>query len=1331
MPDIETSSTHLSNKMLNEETNTVPNKSISDLYSDLQACMYTDQRRFKNSIHKLTKIQDATRQFEAFEQIKRKLQSAKEKLLKRESLNLQINYPEQLPVSQRAGDIVEAIAKHQVVIVAGETGSGKTTQLPKVCLQAGLGRKGLIGHTQPRRLAARTVSQRIAEEMQVELGGVVGYQVRFTDQASDDTLVKVMTDGILLSEIKHDRYLYKYDTLIIDEAHERSLNIDFLLGYLKRLLSKRPELKLIITSATIDVERFSTYFRDAPIFSVSGRSYPVDVEYRPAHEAGSHNSSENAESGLSLAQQIASVVEEIMVEEKHRRWGIGDILIFLPGEREIREISQQLKHENWRDTEVLPLYARLGNKDQNRVFQSHAGRRIVLATNVAETSITVPGIRYVIDPGTVRMSRYSVRSKIQRLPIEAVSQASANQRKGRCGRISEGICYRLYSEDDFVNRPEFTDPEILRTNLAAVILKMMDSGIGDVSEFEFIDPPDNRSWNDGYKLLHELGAVDEKRVITKIGRQLASLPTDPRLGKMLLNASINNALKEVLIIVSGLSIQDPRERPSDKQQAADQAHTKYKDPESDFVAYLNIWTEYEKERQELSSNQLKRFCQKNFLSFMRMREWREIHRQLHLALKDMQLNENKQDSNFDAIHQSLLSGMLGNVGRHEEKREYHGCRNRKFNLFPGSALNKKRPKWIFSAEIVETQQVFARNNAKIDPAWVEPLAPHLIKKSWSEPVWKAKRAQVVANEKVSLYGLEIVSNRPVGFSQIDPVVCREIFIRSALVDGQFKSNAYPLHQNKELIESLEQMEDRTRRRDMLVDDETVYDLYQKLIPKHIVSGASFEKWFRKLAKEDQEKLCFTKQDLLQGSAPEFDASLYPNQIETNGIRFPLSYNFDPGTNEDGVTISVPVNAIRQLTASRLEKLVPGLLREKCIQLIKNLPRTIRRNFVPVPDIVDAILVKVEVSDAPLLEALTHELKRKTAFEVPYDAWNVDLLENHLRFNIQIVDHGGKVIEQGRDLLNVVHKVEHLIDKTPAKLDQALPKDEKITAWSFGKLETEVVVVQAGIEMLMYPALKDCIDHVEKTLCSNDLQALQLTKFGQARLLSYKLRPQIDLFKKDIKHYKEMALLYAPIGQAKRLYDDFLISVIVNHFIEQNPSDLKCVYSQDDFETVFENGRADFMAYVGEFTALVFQILQKYHQLMKKLKGKVNLSVAIPMSDLKAQLSHLIFDGFLSATPMQYLKRLPYYLEACLIRLEKMPRDMANERRYVPLLRQWWEAYEERKKQLEAQGIWAEDLLRFRWLLEELRISWYAQNLKTSEAISEKRLNKQWELIRRA
>jgi len=1290
----------------------------SRLYSELEHCRYTDQIRLKKKLRNVQKIKQDEQKNKALKQLEADIASAQALLRARHSVPLSISFPPQLPVSQNAADIVESIKNNQIVIVAGETGSGKTTQLPKICLLAGLGRKGLIGHTQPRRLAARTVSTRIAEELNVELGEAVGYQVRFTDQSSASTLVKVMTDGILLSEIKHDPYLNKYDALIIDEAHERSLNIDFLLGYLKRLLSKRPTLKLIITSATIDVARFSAYFSNAPVFSVTGRSYPVEVIYRPANLADEYSQT--------LSDQISDVVEEIIAEEKSRQWQTGDILVFLPGEREIREISNQLKERDWRDTEVLPLYARLGNKDQNRIFSSHAGRRIVLSTNVAETSITVPGIRYVIDPGTVRISRYSYRSKIQRLPIESISQASANQRKGRCGRIAEGICYRLYSEDDFLTRPEFTDPEILRTNLAAVILKMIDSGIGSVDDFEFIDPPDNRLWNDGYKLLYELKAVDESRKLSPLGKRLASLPTDPRLGKMLLSAADNNCLKEVLIIVSGLSIQDPRERPADKKQAADQAHSEYKDPDSDFLSFTKLWDLYEVKRQELSNNQQKRFCQKNYLSFMRMREWREIHRQLHLVLKDLGLKEQDSDASYEVIHQSLLSGLLGNVGRHDEKREYQGCRNRKFLLFPGSGVSKKRPKWLFSAEIVETQHVYARCNAKIDPVWIEPLAGHLINKTWSEPHWQAKRAQVIAKEKVTLYGLEIIANRPINYGPIDPVVSRDIFIRTGIVEQEYTGRAFPIQQNRELIKQLESIEDRTRKRDIVVDDEVVYALYDQKIPSHVVGGTSFERWFKKCSKDEQDLLCFSKEDLVRQNASEFDVSLFPDHLENNGIQFPLSYQFDPATETDGVTISVPVNAVRQLTAGKLEMLVPGLLREKCIQLIKNLPRTLRRNFVPVPDIVDRMLPRIELSTLPLLETLAHELKRQTTCVVPIDAWNFELLEKHLRFNIQVIDDHGKVIEQGRDLLSVVDKVEHLIQEASAEVEKDKPASLKATAWDFGKLERSIVVEKAGIKMTQFPALQDQNSCVEKVVCIDELKAGRLNRMGVSRLISFRLEAQINTFKKEIKPYKQMGLLYAPVGQAKYLYDDFLMALIANHFLtgELIPQ------TKAEFESLLDLKRADFMPQATLFAELVFEIIDAYHKIMKKLKGKLNLALAMPMSDLQQQLNHLVYNGFLCETPLDRLRSFPRYLNASLVRFEKMARDMPNERRYVPILNEWWEQYAQRKKQFETQGVWVEELADFRWLIEEQRVSWYAQNLGTSETVSPKRINKVWESIRR-
>lgn len=1329
---------------------------LNDIESNLDRSTFRDQFKLRKRFRELKTQVDEHKKKAMLEQLQIDVSKANALYESRLSQSLYLHYPEQLPVSQQAEAICEAIKSNQVVIVAGETGSGKTTQLPKICLAAGLGRKGLIGHTQPRRLAARTVSNRIAEEMNVALGSVVGYQVRFTEQVEDSTLVKVMTDGILLAEIKHDKYLYKYEAIIIDEAHERSLNIDFLLGYLKQLLKKRPELKLIITSATIDVERFSGFFNQAPIFSVSGRSYPVEVIYRPAYEED--------EFSQSLADQITLTINEIIDYEKEHQTSIGDVLVFLPGEREIREtarhLDEQRREQNWRDLEILPLYARLSNKDQNRVFATHPGRRIVLSTNVAETSITVPGIRYVIDPGTVRISRYSYRSKIQRLPVEPVSQASANQRMGRCGRVAEGVCFRLYSEEDFNNRPAFTDPEILRTNLASVILKMIDSGLGKVNDFDFIDMPDSRQWSDGYKLLQELQALDVHNKLTAVGRQMAAIPADPRLARMLITAAELGCVAEVLVIVSALSIQDPRERPQEKQQAADQAHSKFRDVESDFVSFLHLWHDFEAQRQSLSSSQLKRYCQKTFLSFVRMREWREIHRQLFLVMKELKLVSGHIESedfwqtpssstdnqsaksiqsqsgqkaepsfrvkSYDAIHQALLSGLLGNIGRHEEKREYIGCRNRHFMLFPGSGLSKQKPKWLVSAELVETQQVYARCNARIDPLWVENLAKHLVKRSWSEPHFEAKRAQVIAKEKVSLYGLELIANRPVNYGQIDPQVSREIFIRSGLVEGEYRAKAKAVLQNRALIEKLENMEERTRRRDIVVDDEVLFALYDQYLPSHIVSGASFEKWYKHLSDAEQNQLCFSESQLTRQQSSEFNPALFPDHLENNGIRLPLSYQFSPGDKKDGVTISVPVNAIKQLNVEKLEKLVPGLLREKCTQLIKALPRTLRKHFVPVPDVVDKILPRIEQSEAPLLEALSHELKRLTLVNVPQEAWNVGALDEFLKFNIQVLSDTGKVIDQGRDLVKLSSKVEHLVQSVPHTLKPSDKENSKLQDWSFSELPEKMLVKQAGIELYQFPCLKDQGRYVEKGYCSDQVLADKLHRMGVARLLFLRLEEMISLFKRQEKYYANMALLFAPVGKAESLYDDFTMAAVANHFFSASP----VPRTKAAFEQCFELKRGDFYEAMLQFGALVEDILRHFHELMKRLKGKVNLALAMPMADLQHQLTHLVYPGFLSATPQERLKSFPRYLQACTVRLEKMPRDMANERRYVPLLTDWWKNYESRYKKFDAQGLFDPELENFRWLMEEQRVSWYAQHLGTQETVSEKRLNKHWENIRR-
>jgi ATP-dependent helicase HrpA len=1291
---------------------------------DLSLCMHRDAQKIRQQLNTLRARDRPDVAADALQKVLAHYEAAKGALAERLAIPLQIEYPDSLPVSARVDDIAAALARHQVVIVAGETGSGKTTQLPKICLEAGYGRRGLIGHTQPRRLAARSVAQRIADELKVPLGEAVGYQVRFNEQVGERTLVKVMTDGILLTELKHDRLLYRYEVLIIDEAHERSLNIDFILGYLKQLLPKRPDLKVLITSATIDVERFARHFNGAPVIEVSGRSFPVDIVWQPSGLVDDDASDDT------LAEQVLRAHEWLLDEERRRGWRMGDVLVFLPGEREIREVSTYLRHLELRDTEVLPLYSRLSNEEQNRIFQPHAGRRIVLATNVAETSLTVPGIRYVIDSGTARISRYSYRSKMQRLPIEAISQASASQRAGRCGRVAEGICVRLYSEQDFANRPAFTEPEILRTNLASVILKMLDANLGDVLAFPFIDPPDRRLWNDGYKILFELGAVDDKRRLTPLGRRIAELPIDPKLARILLEAGPRGCLTEVLVIVCALAIQDPRERPADKQQQSDQAHALDKDPDSDFIACWKLWQRFEQERQALSQNQLKKFCQKQFLSWLRMREWRELHRQLSLLLRSSKVVFNPEPASYEAIHQSLLSGFLGNIARHEEQRDYIGCRNRKLQLAPGSGVLKRKPKWLVSADIIETQKVYARTNARIEPEWVEASAGHLIKKSWSEPHWSKKRGQVCAYEKQSLYGLDIVSRRAVNFSQIDPVQSRTIFIRSALVEGEFDSRNPALKHNRTLIAELEELETKTRRRDIVVDDDTIFMLYEQVIPANVCSAASFDKWFRHATEPERARLCFTRECFVRQSEVAFDTGQFPDYLEQNGIRFPLHYRFDPAAQDDGVTLSVPVRALKQLSADRLEKLVPGLLKEKCLQLVRHLPRSLRKHFVPVPDTVDAILPEVEAAPQPLLEALSAALKRRSGVDVPYQAWNPDLLEPYLKFNIQVLDDRGQVLSEGRHYGQLADSLAGFESTLPVQAEDPQARAvmmREYRDWEFPDLAASILERQAGIEMRMFPALQDRCSHVVLTLSHDELHAGRQTRLAVARLLGFRLSAQTALFPKLLPHYRELALLFATVGLARDFYDDFLIGCVCAHFL---PEQLEPVRTRAGFDACFEHGRAEFMRFAQQYSETVFSLLSRFQTLMKQTKGKLALDTALAMSDLQQQLQHLVYPGFLSATPWPNLQDYPRYLEAALIRLEKMPRIMALERQYVAHQREWWQRYRGRRQQFDAQGIHDPELECFRWLLEEVRVSWYAQQLGTRESVSEKRVERQWERVRK-
>ncbi|WP_312290229.1 ATP-dependent RNA helicase HrpA, partial [Stutzerimonas nitrititolerans] len=956
-------------------TNATP--AFDTLHKNLDQAFSADRHRLRRQLHELRKKPDESKLAQWLE----RFQASAAKVETRRQSVPTIRYDDALPIAAKRDEIKAALEKHQVLVIAGETGSGKTTQLPKICLEIGRGVHGLIGHTQPRRLAARSVATRVAEEIGAPLGELVGYQVRFEDQSTERTLIKLMTDGILLAETQHDRFLEKYDTIIVDEAHERSLNIDFLLGFLKTLLPRRPDLKVIITSATIDLERFSKHFNDAPIIEVSGRTYPVETWYRPL-AAETDEDGNRVEEDLTVDQGILAALDEIEAHEKSVGKRPGDVLVFLPGEREIREAAEMLRKANLRFTEVLPLYARLTPGEQQKIFKPAAGRKIVLATNVAETSLTVPGIRYVIDSGTARISRYSYRAKVQRLPIEAVSQASANQRKGRCGRVEPGICIRLYSEEDFLSRPEFTDPEILRTNLAAVILQMLHLRLGDIQDFPFIEPPDGKAISDGFNLLQELSAVNRENQLTPLGRQLARLPIDPRLGRMMLEAAQQGSLAEVLIVASALSVQDVRERPADRQQQADQAHAQWKDPDSDFAALINLWRGFEEKRQELGSNPLRSWCRKNFLNYLRLREWRDAHRQLTLIARELKLGAGKavdgsghppyaksgsrrvenaegfstrpaeavpttdtkvnaivrqqaeaseaaqKAKSYAAVHKAILAGLLSQIGHKTEEGDFLGARQRRFWIHPSSVIGRKKPSWIMAAELVETTKLFARMVAKIEPDWIEPLAGHLIKKNHFEPHWEKKRGQVVAYEQVTLYGLIVVGKRPVHYGPVDPLAARELFIREGLVRGEINSRARALSANRQLLERMDELEAKARRRDILADEETLYAYYEARLPTDIYQTASFENWYKRESQKNPQLLVMREEDVLARDAREVTAAQYPDTLRIGELQLPLDYHFEPNHPRDGVTLRVPAPLLPQLRAERLDWLVPGLIEAK-------------------------------------------------------------------------------------------------------------------------------------------------------------------------------------------------------------------------------------------------------------------------------------------------------------------------------------------------------------------------------------------------------------------
>jgi ATP-dependent helicase HrpA len=1292
---------------------------LSALAADMDQAMAADSHRLQRQLQQLGKQPDPQRQARWVEQFKR---SCVRVQARRESIPA-MRFDDQLPIAERREQIREAIEAHQVVIVAGETGSGKTTQIPKICLELGRGTRGLIGHTQPRRLAARSVASRVADEIGTPLGELVGFQVRFTDQSSDTTLVKLMTDGILLAETQNDRFLQRYDTLIIDEAHERSLNIDFLLGYLKTILPRRPDLKVIITSATIDLERFSAHFDNAPVIEVSGRAYPVEVWYRPL-SAEMDEEGNQVEEDLSIDQGVVAALHELERHERANGQSPGDALVFLPGEREIRDMADFLRKANLRHTEILPLYARLSVAEQQKIFATHAGRRVILATNVAETSLTVPGIVYVIDPGEARISRYSPRSKVQRLPVEAVSQASANQRKGRCGRVAPGICVRLYAEDDFNARPAFTDPEILRTNLAAVILQMLHLQLGRIEDFPFIEPPEGRAISDGFTLLQELGAVDRDGTITDNGRQLARLPVDPRIGRMLLEASRTGSLEEMLIIASGLTVQDPRERPLERQQAADQAHLQWREESSDFASFINLWRGFEDQRQALTQGQLRSWCRRNFLNFLRLREWRETHRQLVLTCRDLKFERNNQPASDEAVHKALLSGLLSQLGNKTEEGDYLGARQRRFMLHPSSALAKKRPPWVMVAELTETRRLYGRLVAKIDPLWVEPLAGHLVKTSYSEPHWEKKRGQVVAYEQITLYGLIIVPRRKVHYGPIDPVASREIFLRQALVLGEWHGRAAFNKANQQLLAELDELEAKARRRDILVDDETLYAYFDRHVPAQIYQLASFERWVKTQQREQPQLLHMTREELLQREAGEVTAEQYPDAWRWQQVALPLTYHFEPGHVRDGVTMRIPAPLLRQIPAERLDWLVPGLLFDKCVALVRGLPKSLRRNFVPVPDFVRAALERMPFAQGNLTQTLGRELTQMTGTRIDDMAWADVELEPHLLTNIEVVDAEGIVIAEGRDHSSLCSRLAGRAQDEQMPTPQSLPTEQMSPAGTYALPESHVRN-QAGIEVTFWPAWVEEGDQVHEQLFDTDNQAQQAHRRGVQRLLLRELNEQARFLRQKCSAIKDAAIYYRELGNQQQLTDDVLLASIDRVFL---PDDQPLPRTPQALAALIEQGKGEWVAATEKLAVETLAVLKGWHALQKRFKGKIDLAQALAFNDIRAQLAKLFFKGFIREVPAEWLAQYPRYLQAVEQRLDKLPGQVQRDRVWTEELQELVARYQARELKHRQEGRRDETLLTWRWLLEEYRVSLFAQQLGTRMPVSAKRLSKMWQEI---
>ena len=1282
-----------------------------------------------------------------------------------------VSFPEELPVSARREEIAAALQANQVIIVSGETGSGKTTQLPKICLSLGRGERGLIGHTQPRRIAATATAKRIAQELGSAPGMHVGYKIRFNDVLSDGAWVKLMTDGILLAETQSDPLLRNYDTLIIDEAHERSLNIDFLLGYLKQLLPKRPDLKVIITSATIDADRFSRHFeikgRPAPVIEVSGRLYPVEIRYRPveteltqknpnagvAGSAGAAKSAATAATSAARGKQQRDLMDAIVdaVDELALN-GPGDILIFLPGEREIRDAAEALRKHHPPHVEILPLFARLSAQEQERVFKTSNARRLVLATNVAETSLTVPGIRFVVDAGTARVKRYSYRNKVEQLQIEAIAQSAANQRAGRCGRVAAGVCIRLYDELDYLQRPKFTDPEILRSSLAAVILKMKSLKLGDVEQFPFIEPPLGRAIADGYQLLQELGAVDDVRELTTLGRQLAKLPLDPRVGRMMLAGRDHDCLSEMLIVAAALSVQDPRDRPAEAQAAADNAHKKFADEKSEFLSYLKIWKWFEEAIDHKKSNrQLQEQCRENFLSQMRLREWRDVHSQLFTLVREQGWRMNEAAATYEQLHLALLTGLLGNVGyKSDDEPLYLGARGIRFHLWPGSALTKKAGRWVVAGELVETSRLFARTIANIQPEWLERVGGHLLKKSWGDPRWEKKSGQVSAYERATLYGLVVYSQRRTDYGKIQPAEAREIFIRSALVQGDFETRAPFFTHNQKLIREIENLEHKSRRLDVLVDEELIAAFYDKLLPESIHNTVDFEQWLRKASKDDPKLLYLSRDDLMRHEAAGVTTDLFPKVMRTAGIEMSLTYHFEPGAVRDGVTLTVPLYSLNQVSFARCEWLVPGMLKDKTHFLLKSLPQKLRRHCVPLPDYAagfcDRIHEAKKFGQGSLLDAVIADVRSQTTVVIKTSDFKLETLPAHHFMNFKIIDEHGRQLDMGRNLSALQAELGTQAREQFQKIaEQAVPVEgvvgsnaavshkptqsrsaagpanfQQLTTWSFDALP-ELLEIQQGKQTLIgFPALVDRVTHCDLEVFDDPNEAATVHKHGLQRLFSLQLKEQLKYLEKNVAGLQQMGMQFMALGSQEELRDQIIQAGLTRACLQ-----LPLPTNANEFNQRRDEGKARLNLLVNEIARLIGQILGEYHSLPKKLQSLKSHPAA--QADMHAQLQSLIHKRFVVETEHGQLAHFPRYLKAVQVRLDKLRTDPTRD---VRLMSEWQQAAMPWQRALKSGAHSDPKMHEFRWMLEELRVSLFAQELKTPMPVSVKRLQKVWESMQR-